>query len=88
VGAEPPAGLRQRGHRRRRAVRGQHSRDRTVGVPAAKVIEHGNSGKGNAIATGLLAAQGDVVVMLDADGSMDPVEILLYVEALCAGPTL
>ncbi len=56
--------------------------------PAAKVIEHGNSGKGNAIATGLLAAQGDVVVMLDADGSMDPVEILLYVEALCAGADL
>ena len=56
--------------------------------PAAKVIEHGNSGKGNAIATGLLAAEGDVVVMLDADGSMDPVEILLYVDALCAGADL
>ncbi len=53
--------------------------------PTAKVIEHGNSGKGNAIATGLLAATCDVVVMLDADGSMDPAEILLYVGALCAG---
>ena len=40
------------------------------------------------IATGLLAAKGDVVVMLDADGSMDPVEILLYVDALRAGADL
>jgi len=66
------------------------SEDRTAAIaravcPEAKVIEHVNSGKGNAIATGLLAAEGDVVVMLDADGSMDPVEIQLYVDALCAG---
>jgi len=69
------------------------SEDRTAAIvrsarPGAKVIEHGNSGKGNAIATGLLAARGDVVVMLDADGSMDPVEIPLYVDALCIGADL
>jgi len=69
------------------------SQDSTAAIvravcPAAKVIEHGNSGKGNAIATGLLVAQGDVIVMLDADGSMDPVEIPLYLEALCSGADL
>jgi len=56
--------------------------------PAAKVIEHGNSGKGNAIATGLLAAQGDVVVMLDADGSMDPSRSCYTLRLSAPGPTL
>jgi glycosyltransferase involved in cell wall biosynthesis len=37
---------------------------------------------------GFAAATGDYVVMVDADGSMDPVEILMFVAALDAGNDL
>ena len=42
-------------------------------------------GKGNALACGFAAATGDIIVMLDADGSTDPAEIPLFVAALLAG---
>lgn len=42
-------------------------------------------GKGNALACGFEAASGDIIVMLDADGSTDPAEIPSYVGALVAG---
>jgi glycosyltransferase involved in cell wall biosynthesis len=42
-------------------------------------------GKGNAMACGFAAVTGDVVVMLDADGSADPREIPRFVAALQAG---
>ena len=32
-------------------------------------------GKGNAVRAGFAAASGDIIVMLDGDGSMDPQEI-------------
>ena len=35
--------------------------------------------------TGFEAATGDIVVMMDADGSMDPEEIILFVAALMSG---
>jgi glycosyltransferase involved in cell wall biosynthesis len=35
--------------------------------------------------TGFEAATGDIIVMLDADGSMDPEEIILFVAALLSG---
>ena len=42
-------------------------------------------GKGNALAVGFAAATGDIIVMFDADGSADPLEIERYVAALVAG---
>ena len=42
-------------------------------------------GKGDALRTGFAAATGNLIVMLDADGSADPAEIPRFVEALEAG---
>ena len=53
--------------------------------PDIVVIEQTRRGKGNAMACGFRAATGDIVVMLDADGSADPAEIPRFVETLCAG---
>jgi glycosyltransferase involved in cell wall biosynthesis len=69
-----------------------HSADSTVEVaagvrPGITVVEQTRTGKGNALACGLESARGDVVVMLDADGSADPGEIPAFVEALASGPT-
>jgi len=53
--------------------------------PLARIIIEGRRGKGVALMTGFAAAHGDIIVMLDADGSMDPEEIILYVAALMSG---
>lgn len=50
-----------------------------------KVVLQPKKGKGIALRTGFEAATGDMIVMLDADGSMDPDEIILFVAALVAG---
>jgi hypothetical protein len=42
-------------------------------------------GKGNALACGFAAASGDIIVMIDADGSTDPAEIPRFVGALVSG---
>jgi glycosyltransferase involved in cell wall biosynthesis len=42
-------------------------------------------GKGNALACGFDAATGDVIAMVDADGSTDPGEIPKFVQALLSG---
>jgi hypothetical protein len=42
-------------------------------------------GKGNALACGFAAASGDIIVMIDADGSTDPLEIPRFVGALVSG---
>ncbi|HWD06309.1 MAG TPA: glycosyltransferase family 2 protein [Amycolatopsis sp.] len=67
-----------------------HSVDGTVEVarrirPSIRVLTQTRTGKGNALACGLEAADGDVVVMFDADGSADPAEIPAFVEALTRG---
>ena len=64
--------------------------DDTVAVaralrPDVRIIGQNRTGKGNALACGLAAASGDVVVLLDADGSTDPAEIPAFVQALCRG---
>ncbi|HLW96496.1 MAG TPA: glycosyltransferase family 2 protein, partial [Solirubrobacteraceae bacterium] len=66
------------------------STDDTVEVarrirPDIKVVHQTSSGKGNALACGFAAAQGDVIVTLDADGSADPREIPAFVGALLSG---
>jgi glycosyltransferase involved in cell wall biosynthesis len=50
-----------------------------------RVIGQTRPGKGNALICGFEAARGDIIVMIDADGSMDPREIPRYVEALVGG---
>jgi glycosyltransferase involved in cell wall biosynthesis len=67
-----------------------HSVDDTIKValqvrPDIKVVKQTRRGKGNALACGFAHVTGDVVVMLDADGSADPAEIPAFVEALVAG---
>jgi len=66
------------------------STDGTVAVaqqlwPSVVVITHGRKGKGNALAAGFRAARGEIIVMLDADGSTDPAEIPRFVAALLTG---
>jgi glycosyltransferase involved in cell wall biosynthesis len=50
--------------------------------PDVRIVLQNRRGKGNAMACGFQAVTGDVVVMLDADGSADPGEIPRYVDAL------
>jgi len=54
-------------------------------MPSIRVVTQTRKGKGNALAAGFLAATGDIIVMFDADGSADPVEIPAFVAALTAG---
>lgn len=67
-----------------------HSTDDTIAVaqqlvPTIKIIEQTGKGKGNALRLGFAACSGDIIVMLDADGSADPCEIPRFVEALVNG---
>lgn len=64
--------------------------DKTVEVarqlwPDAVHIDQTRAGKGNALACGIAAASGDIIVLIDADGSTDPAEIPRYVAALVGG---
>jgi glycosyltransferase involved in cell wall biosynthesis len=66
------------------------STDDTVAVaeqlwPNLVVAHQTGKGKGQALAQGFQMATGDVIVMLDADGSTDPEEIPRYVAALITG---
>ncbi|WP_433296096.1 glycosyltransferase family 2 protein [Actinoplanes sp. CA-030573] len=66
------------------------STDDTVGVarrlmPGIRVVTQNRRGKGNALACGFAAATGDILVMIDADGSTDPKEIPSFIAALRAG---
>jgi hypothetical protein len=67
-----------------------HSVDGTAEVaralrPDVRVVKQTRTGKGNALACGFAAATGDVIAMIDADGSADPAEIPLFVKALLDG---
>jgi glycosyltransferase involved in cell wall biosynthesis len=67
-----------------------HSVDGTVAVarqlrPDVRVVHQTRRGKGNALACGFEAATGDVIAMVDADGSTDPGEIPKFVRALLSG---
>ena len=50
-----------------------------------RVIEQDGVGKGNALRAGFKAASGEIIVMLDADGSTLPSEIPSFVGALVGG---
>jgi glycosyltransferase involved in cell wall biosynthesis len=67
-----------------------HSVDDTIEVaravhPGVKIVRQTRRGKGNALVCGFAEVTGDVVVMLDADGSADPAEIPAFVAALVGG---
>ncbi|WP_367319373.1 glycosyltransferase family 2 protein [Streptomyces sp. HUAS ZL42] len=51
-------------------------------LPTVHHVRQSGPGKGNALRTGFLAATGDYVVMLDADGSMSPAEITHFLHFL------
>jgi glycosyltransferase involved in cell wall biosynthesis len=53
--------------------------------PDVRIVLQNRRGKGNAMACGFAEATGDIIVMLDADGSADPREIPRYVSALVQG---
>lgn len=66
------------------------STDDTVEVarqlfPSIRVVQQTGKGKGDALRAGFAVCTGDIIVMLDADGSADPTEIPRFVEALVAG---
>jgi glycosyltransferase involved in cell wall biosynthesis len=50
-----------------------------------RIVRQNRSGKGNALACGFAAASGDIIAMVDADGSADPAEIPQFVQALLDG---
>jgi len=54
-------------------------------MPEVRVITQTRTGKGNALACGFAEATGDVIAMIDADGSADPGEIPRFVKALLDG---
>jgi glycosyltransferase involved in cell wall biosynthesis len=63
-----------------------HSTDDTIAVaravrPDVVVATERGPGKGAAMRTGMEMATGDIIVTIDADGSMDPRELDRYVEA-------
>jgi glycosyltransferase involved in cell wall biosynthesis len=67
-----------------------HSVDDTISVarqlrPDVRIVLQSRRGKGNALACGFAAATGDIIAMIDADGSADPGEIPRFVQALDAG---
>jgi glycosyltransferase involved in cell wall biosynthesis len=67
-----------------------HSKDATIEIarairPDIRIVLQDRRGKGNALACGFAAAAGDIIVMLDADGSTDPNEIPQFVAALLEG---
>jgi glycosyltransferase involved in cell wall biosynthesis len=67
-----------------------HSIDGTLDVvrqlrPDARIVMQTRTGKGNALACGCAAATGDIIALIDADGSTDAGEIPKFVSALLAG---
>ena len=85
-------GLNQIGCRNILIIDG-NSRDRTVEVAkefGVNVIPQNGKGKGDALRQAFNhdGLNGDVVVIMDADGSMNPKEILLFIEALDSGVDL
>ena len=67
-----------------------HSTDNTSEIaqqlsPGIRVIQQEGRGKGDAMRVGFTACTGDIIVMLDADGSANPLEIIRFAEALMAG---
>jgi hypothetical protein len=66
------------------------SADGTVDIalalrPDLRVVRREPAGKGDALRAGFAAATGDVIVIMDADGSMDPAEIEVFMAVIAVG---
>ncbi len=66
------------------------STDGTVDVsrqimPSIKLVMENKPGKGAALAAGYKASSGDIIIVMDADGSNDPREIPRFIHALREG---
>jgi glycosyltransferase involved in cell wall biosynthesis len=66
------------------------STDNTVAVAkqlnsSVIIVNEKRPGKGAALRAGIAAAQGDIIITLDADGSADPAEMGRFISALLAG---
>jgi len=67
-----------------------HSVDASIAVarqcrPDINVVTQTGAGKGNALVAGFEVCTGDIIVMMDGDGSTPGSEIVRYVSALVAG---
>lgn len=67
-----------------------NSNDDTVEVarqlsPVVRIVHQPGRGKGDALRAGFAAAKGEIIVMMDADGSTDGAEIPRFVAALTTG---
>lgn len=67
-----------------------HSTDNTVTValglhPKVRIVYQKGDGKGDALRCGFAEAGGDFIVTMDADGSMRPEELPLFLAPLCDG---
>jgi glycosyltransferase involved in cell wall biosynthesis len=67
-----------------------HSTDDTVAIaeklhPGIQIVHQQGQGKGDALQAGFAAAKGEIIVMMDADGSTDGAEIPRFVGALVTG---
>jgi glycosyltransferase involved in cell wall biosynthesis len=66
------------------------STDNTIEVsrqimPSIKLVMEEKPGKGAALAAGFKASSGDIIIVMDADGSNDPREIPRFIHALREG---
>jgi glycosyltransferase involved in cell wall biosynthesis len=57
-------------------------------IPGIKIILERKHGKGKALCAGYRASNGQVIIVMDADGSNDPREIPRFIQALIEGADL
>jgi glycosyltransferase involved in cell wall biosynthesis len=72
-------------NRGRRPLHRSHGGLAREARPNIVVVQQRGAGKGAALRTGFEIASGDVIVMMDADGSMEPSEIVNFVTAVEQG---
>lgn len=66
------------------------SQDETLQIaralrPDVRIVQRQPRGKGDALRAGFAAATGDVIVIMDADGSMDPREVDVFMSMISVG---